>query len=599
MTNLEELIEKEREEYNKLIGEKFGNYIIKEFINRGEWGIVFRAEDEYKYEVALKILKPTKFAMKLFKARKFENFYEAFRNEQISLIDLQDSENILLRTLDYIKINGDKIGYLIMPLYGKKENNNYKDATLDWILNNKYYKKGIEIWDVDKLFANIIRGISQVHKIEKCHSDIKPDNFIVKYEKGKSSEIKNIERILVADLGTSSMYAYKFANKNLRSNMGFPYTRSPENFKGEHPSYESDIWGMGSLLFKILTGKYVLEDEINSEKQGWLNNLSSKDGDELIEQKFETFKHQIPKHFRDILKKCLKFNSEERFHDANELKKEFTIINQERRKREKLLKSVEYYYIIYLSENGFGVEHHNLPDKHTRLINKHSEETIYDINLNEKEEINKLYENKINEYKNEINNLKLLGVDLLDEEIIKVITTDLNQFKEIKENYYKLYEKISFIRKLVNSNKDISNNALENILRNYKNKLNKYNKEHFYFSLETHLISEYISSIKNEGEEKYNKFYYRLWRKNKQVELSESNISISEEYIESLSDNEFKIKLFQMLDEPFRYCREEDYDKVFPDKKKSLLKSRNNNLENNETTLTEKNNILLKSEWDL
>jgi serine/threonine protein kinase len=315
------------ENYDEYIGKQFGDYIIDKFINRGAWGIVFRAFDEDDGEkVALKILKPNEIALKQFEERNFENLYDVFKKEKIFL-KKSNNTNIVPRYLNSYIENGEKIGYLVMPLYGTEENN-YEDATLEFILKDKHFKNGLDLEKVDYIIEEILWGMYEVHDIlNRCHSDIKPDNFII-----EEIDFENdyLGKILVGDLGTSSTYAYEKINEKFRSNMGYIYTRSPENFRGEHPSYQSDVWAIGSLFYKILTGEYIFQKELDSiqekeQKINFMKNLSSEEGNKIVKQKLMHKKEYLFSSLEEVLIGCLEFEPEKRYNNSREINTNYVL----------------------------------------------------------------------------------------------------------------------------------------------------------------------------------------------------------------------------------------------------------------------------------
>jgi serine/threonine protein kinase len=312
------------ENYDEYIGKQFGDYIIDKFINRGAWGIVFKARDlelKEEGEVALKILKPTEIALKQFKERQYKSLYDVFVKEKIA-IKKNNCKNIVTRQFYSYSENDEKLGFIVMPLYGT-EKNEYKDSTLEFLLREKHYQRGIDKNNLDRIIYEILMSINEVQGVlNRSHSDIKPDNFVVEYaDPEKPSDFNNLTQIIVSDLGTTSMFEYEKTNEKMRNNIGYIYTRSPENFKGEHPTYQSDVWALGSLFYRLITGKYIIQDELdnyenNIDKINFMKNLSIEEGNQLINHKIKSNNKIIPKHLRKILYKSLNFDPNERYVDS-------------------------------------------------------------------------------------------------------------------------------------------------------------------------------------------------------------------------------------------------------------------------------------------
>lgn len=87
----------------------------------------------------------------------------------------------------------------------------------------------------------IVRGVDYLHSFDTpiMHRDLKPENLLV--DKG---------RIMIADFGCSALV------KGTRNTYcGTPDYVAPEVVMGQQQTEKVDIWGLGVLLFEMLTGK--------------------------------------------------------------------------------------------------------------------------------------------------------------------------------------------------------------------------------------------------------------------------------------------------------------------------------------------------------
>ena len=144
------------------------------------------------------------------------------------------------------------------------------------------------------------------NKLRRVHGDLKPDNLALDRD----------SRILINDLGTSTCTSI---GKSIspRDNMGFIYTRSYKSFKeGEHPTKADDVFGIGSLTYRLFTGKYLFEDEINKsiDPKLFFEQLGQKGVEELLKKKLK----KIPRNLRKFVKKCTEYNSWNRYQSGFE-----------------------------------------------------------------------------------------------------------------------------------------------------------------------------------------------------------------------------------------------------------------------------------------
>ncbi len=94
-----------------------------------------------------------------------------------------------------------------------------------------------------RLLREVARGLSVAHARGLIHRDLKPDNVMV------GPDLR--PRILDFGLALS----LEEASRQERGFEGTPLYASPEQAKGESLSPAADVFSLGSLMFKVLTGK--------------------------------------------------------------------------------------------------------------------------------------------------------------------------------------------------------------------------------------------------------------------------------------------------------------------------------------------------------
>ncbi|KYK25922.1 hypothetical protein AYK26_01435 [Euryarchaeota archaeon SM23-78] len=235
---------------------KSERYTLKGFLGRGCWGKVAHYWDTVmKEDVAIKVMAPGLTAEKQMLYRQLNEF-EAMRKEGGKLTACA---NIVPRRFE---LDEEGKPFIVMPKY-----DTFLSEILDAAQESKntrhvfvgdrkatILKSGLAIDEVIDYSEHIVNGIAEIHEIyAKAHCDLKPDNLAVD-KRGK---------VLISDMGTST-YASIAIGVAPRDNMGFLYTRSPRLFlEGEHPEKSADVFSFGCLLYKMFTGKYPLQDEID------------------------------------------------------------------------------------------------------------------------------------------------------------------------------------------------------------------------------------------------------------------------------------------------------------------------------------------------
>lgn len=125
-----------------------------------------------------------------------------------------------------------------------------------------------------EILYNASRGLEFLHKNNILHLDIKPQNFLIKYEHGKFVT-KLTDMGLSSSVNPKIKYYFKpddtknnskemlpipdnFLIKNLtRESISLPY-RPIEVFRDNIVSDRSDVWSLGITFLEILSGKNIL-----------------------------------------------------------------------------------------------------------------------------------------------------------------------------------------------------------------------------------------------------------------------------------------------------------------------------------------------------
>jgi serine/threonine protein kinase len=210
------------------IGRRVGSYRIVECIGVGGMGEVyraFRADDQYRKEVALKVIRS---------GQDSGFVIGRFKNERQILANL-DHPNIA-RLLDGGS-SEDGAPYLVMELIEGEPITDFSD------------RKEMSIAKRLELFCEVCAAVQYAHQRLIVHRDIKPGNILVTADGAPKLLDFGIAKIL--DFGPS-------ANSPDLTLTAFPALTpryaSPEQIKGEPVTTASDIFSLGVVLYELLTG---------------------------------------------------------------------------------------------------------------------------------------------------------------------------------------------------------------------------------------------------------------------------------------------------------------------------------------------------------
>ena len=103
----------------------------------------------------------------------------------------------------------------------------------------------------------ILRGVAYLHQRGICHRDLKMENIL--YE---SNEVNSSIRLI--DFGLS--YTYDIIDTKQKF-MGAAYTLSPEVLAKKPYTNKSDIWSIGVIIWKILSGDFPFIREYDDLKK--------------------------------------------------------------------------------------------------------------------------------------------------------------------------------------------------------------------------------------------------------------------------------------------------------------------------------------------
>jgi len=114
-------------------------------------------------------------------------------------------------------------------------------------------QKGLSVTGRIRIFQQVCGAVEYLHQNSIVHRDLKPSNILV----------SNDGSVKLLDFGIAKlMGAAAFANPNLTSAMGSPMTptyASPEQISGVTLQKTSDVYSLGAILYRMLTGKLPYE----------------------------------------------------------------------------------------------------------------------------------------------------------------------------------------------------------------------------------------------------------------------------------------------------------------------------------------------------
>lgn len=163
-----------------------------------------------------------------------------------------------------------------------------------------------------QIFMQVCSALSHAHKNGVIHRDIKPSNIMLTEFEDQADFVK------ILDFGIAKVVSEDTENSNQLTRtgevFGSPLYMSPEQCRGKTLDARSDIYSLGCVLFRTLTGQpaFFGQDLVEclykhvNETAPRLNDVAPDLG--------------IPEELEEIVQKCLKKDPLERYQSMVELK---------------------------------------------------------------------------------------------------------------------------------------------------------------------------------------------------------------------------------------------------------------------------------------
>lgn len=209
-------------------------YLVQSMIGRGGMGAVYRVEQIHlRKTMAIKLLHESLTARKQLISR--------FTREARAISRLSSPHTVMV--YDFGRW-GD-LFYLVMDLL--------EGEALDALLEREGPLPGDR---VTRLVLQMCDSLAEAHKHGIVHRDLKPENVMLVRNASHPDFVKILDFGLAKVQGVDDPYTIH----SQRDIFGTPYYMSPEQIRAGDVDARADIYAVGALMFRMLTGQYVFSD---------------------------------------------------------------------------------------------------------------------------------------------------------------------------------------------------------------------------------------------------------------------------------------------------------------------------------------------------
>ncbi len=284
---IEENLDFVRSSQNRIRSKRLGRYEIKRRIGAGGFGVVYQAFDPVmNRDVAIKI-------------------------PRLSLLGSETARRLLeeeTNTLARLNHSG------IVTAFHAEEVDGYFILVSEYVEGSNLQqwldeRKGAQsLEQATKIVIQICEALAHAHQLGIIHRDLKPSNILV-----YSDHEDGVEKIKVTDFGLAKVVEGESVRTSTFAGAGTLAYISPERLtKRETASFSCDIYAIGVIMFRILSGRLPFDEENEIEL---LSQIVERQAPEL-----NSVNKNVSDSMSAIVSKCLMKQPSDRYESVQKLR---------------------------------------------------------------------------------------------------------------------------------------------------------------------------------------------------------------------------------------------------------------------------------------
>ena len=233
-----------------------GRFEFQERIGSGGFGDVYRGYDKLRESVvAIKVLHENDpKALRRFKKEFRElsgithpnlvQLYEFFSADQMWFFTMKIVPG--WRFLEYLcdPLPTSTTSYYSFSQYEEFNFNSFPEVPQTQEVETLAEDHHVDFFRLNQVCKQLVSGVHHLHRNGKLHCDLKPENVL----------IDDQDNVVILDFGMVSGL-----NGSEREFAGTPHFMAPEQARGSAPSFSSDWYAVGVMLFLAMTGRYPID----------------------------------------------------------------------------------------------------------------------------------------------------------------------------------------------------------------------------------------------------------------------------------------------------------------------------------------------------
>ena len=189
--------------------------------------------------------------------------------------------------------------YIAMP--------HYKNGSLESLIK----KRILTVREIIKYSLDFISGLNHIHTLGLVHFDIKPTNIL----------ISDSNEALVTDFGLAKHTTSGLAEQDLFYTLHTP----PESLKTNKFNIQADIYQAGLTIYRLCNGSNLFKNQLKGI--GSVAELHNRISKGIFPDRKYFYPH-IPQKLREIIRKAIEINPNDRYSSFIEMLNDLSKINE-------------------------------------------------------------------------------------------------------------------------------------------------------------------------------------------------------------------------------------------------------------------------------